>query len=208
MALCKDCGHICINLRNCLKLQDFNTIVDNAHAMALLRKNIKNCVPEFRGKSSFFSDVPSGRFDEKPINKLEWFPMLRGRFMTITFDPKKFSPNELSQPSKLHNYILNILWELRFLFSKNIILVREFHKSGIPHYHLNYECKGVMEHATLILRMRYYCANNLNNRHCIHDRPANDGAKEYLTKSAPSYFFYTHQKLFYDVLNLEINFSG
>jgi len=199
---------MCINLTNCLKLQDFNTIVDNARQMALLRKNIKNCVPEFRGKSSFFSDIPSGRFDEKSIKNIDSLPTLRGRFMTITFDPKKFSPNELSQPSKLHNYILNILWELRFLFSKNIILVREFHKSGIPHYHMNYECKGVMEHATLILRMRYYCANNLNNRHCIHDRPANDGAKQYLTKSAQSYFFYSQPNGPYDNVHLEINFSG
>ena len=187
-ALCQDCGHVCINLTNCLKYQDFNLIVENARTMAMLRKNIKHCVPEFKGKSSFLSDVPSGRFTEKPINQT---PKLVGRFMTITFDPKKFSPNELSQPSKLHNYILNALWELRFLFSKNIFLVREFHRTGIPHYHMNYECHGVLEHATLILRMKYYFSNNLNNKYCIHDRTANDGALAYLTKSATSYFLYS-----------------
>jgi len=188
--LCKDCNHLCDNLTTCLKYQDFNVLLDNHHAMVKLQKFIKMAVPDFRGKKSFLSDDPSGKFHEnvfkKGINPMTW----NQRFMTITFDPRKFSINELSQPKVLHKYMLNALWELRNLFSKNIILVREYHKSGIPHYHLNYSCHDIHAHMCLLLRMRYYFAKSLQNRSAMHDRMFNDGGVEYMTKSATTYFIF------------------
>lgn len=179
--LCKDCNHVCDNLVTCLKYQDFNVLLDNHHAMVKLQKFIKLSVPEFRGKKQFLSEDISGKFEQN--NAFHRFNGWRTRFMTITFDPKKFSINELSQPKVLHNYILNSLYELRHLFSKNIILVREYHKSGIPHYHMNYECADIHAHMCLLLRMRYYFAKTLQNRSAIHDRMFNEGGKAYLMKS-------------------------
>lgn len=184
---CIECRTYCSSFTECKTMQAFNVIVDNAHAMAQLRKNIKGIIPNFRGKSSFFSDIPSGEFVENSLNSVvNW----NQRFLTITFDPRKFSTNELTQPIKLHNYVLNALWELRFVFCKNIILIREFHKSGIPHYHLNYSCATPLDHACLLLRLKYYFAKDLRNRNCIHDRYFNNGGIEYMKKANYNYWTY------------------
>lgn len=186
--LCVDCGHICSSLSQCKKYQDFNIIVEHARAMAKLRHYLKQTTPYFRGKSSYFSDVPSGIFEEKCFFQgMKW----NTRFCTITFDPKKFSVNELTQPIKLHNYTLNCIADLKHLFSKNIILIREYHKSGVPHYHLNYECASVHEHAHLILRLRYYFSKDLKNKRCIHDRYFNDGGIQYMRKSNESFIYFS-----------------
>lgn len=183
--LCPDCGHLCDGLATCLKYQEFNIVIENHNAMLKLQKFIKITVPEFRGKKRFLSDDPSGKYHEKPFSTGS---TCNQRFMTITFDPRKFSMNELSQPNLLHKYVLNALYELRNLFSKNIILVREYHKSGIPHYHMNYSTSSVLSHACLILRMRYYFAKSLNNRTAIHDRMFNDGGMAYMKKSNLMFF--------------------
>lgn len=183
--LCQDCGHICDSLAQCKKYQDFNIVVENYKQMVKLRKHIQNICPHFRGKTSFFSDSISGKFAWNYLNSVQnW----NTRFCTITFDPKKFSANELSQPIKLHNYVLNALFELKSLFSKNIILIREYHKTGIPHYHLNYQCGDVHAHAHLLIRLRYYFAKTLKNKRCIHDRYFNEGGKQYMSKSNDIYY--------------------
>lgn len=187
--LCPDCHHICDSLATCHKYQDFNLVVEQYKVMLSLRKNIQIMAPNFRGKTTFFLDVPSGKFEEKLFFEgMNW----NTRFLTITFDPKKFGPNELSQPSRLHNYVLNALFELRNLFSKNIILIREFHKSGIPHYHMNYQCNDICSHAHLLIRLRYYFAKTLKNKRCIHDRYFNEGGKAYIMKTNKSFFTFAH----------------
>lgn len=184
---CHECRTHCATFIECQKMQDFNMIVENAHSMSKLRKYITSIIPHFKGKSSFFLDGISGNFVEKSLNHdMNW----NQRFLTITFDPRKFSANELSQPLKLHNYILNALYEIKFVFQKNIILIREFHKSGIPHYHLNYSCATPLDHACLILRLKYYFAKDLRNRNCIHDRYFNNGGITYMKKANTTYWAY------------------
>jgi len=166
-------------------MQDFNVVVENAQAIAKLKKHISASVPDFKGSKKMLTKV-NDNFEEQCFPA----PSYNYRFITITFDPKKFSFNELTQPELLHNYVLNVLWELRTLFSHNIILIREFHVSGIPHYHLNYSCQTPLDHSSLILRLRYYFANSLKNRKCIHDRVFNEGGKQYMEKSNKTYFKY------------------
>lgn len=181
---CPDCNHNCHSHNECLKMQDFNVIVENAQAIAKLKKHISASVPDFKGSKKMLV-TPNNNFQSR---MLDWIKDYNYRFITITFDPKKFSFNELTQPDLLHNYVLNVLWELRTLFSHNIILIREFHVSGIPHYHLNYSCGTPLEHASLILRLRYYFASSLKNRKCIHDRVFNEGGKQYMAKSNKSFY--------------------
>lgn len=185
---CPECLNDCNSLNQCLKFKDFNDVVAQAKKVAALKKFIKSTVPFFRGKQSWLVRDPSVleykklKLSDLTANDYNY------RFMTLTFDPKKFSANELSDPRKLHCYMLNALLEVQYLFAKNIILIREYHKSGIPHYHLNYTPKDTdcLEH--LKVRMRYYLCNNLYNKYGIHDRIFNNGGIEYLKKANDYYY--------------------
>lgn len=182
--VCPDCQTVCLSLVECLKQQDFNLIVDDARQIAKLKKHIKSTVPHFKGLKKWLSSNPEG-FGLHDFSEIkEW----RSRFLTITFSPKKFSFNELTQPQKLINYALNCIYSLKNLFKDNPYIVVEYHKSGIPHIHLNYSCVSVLEHSTLILRLQYYFAENLRNKKCIHDRMFNDGGINYIQKSNKQYY--------------------
>jgi hypothetical protein len=185
--LCKECFTICTSHAMCLRMQDFNLIVSNAQAMAKLKKTIKISAPQFTGRKEWFESNPYSNFVERKFDEsTEW----KSRFITITFDPRKFTLNQLTQPVKLLHYAFNALNDLKFVFSKNIIAVVEYHKSGIPHIHLNYEVKGPLEHATVILRLRYYFSKDLRNRRAIHDRVFNEGGTQYIKKSNQTYLEY------------------
>lgn len=184
-SLCKDCGHICDSLTNCLKYQDFNVIVENAQAMAKLKKHISVSAPEFKGNNKWFSEELKDKF---VVQKFDISTNYQYRFATITFDPKKFTLNQLTQPILLVRYALNAIYDLRYLFKDKPIIVIEYHKSGIPHIHMNYTVNGPMEHATLILRLAYYFAKDLRNKKCIHDRIFNEGGQQYIKKSNTEYY--------------------
>lgn len=207
-ALCQDCGTIsCTNLETCTKIQEFNLVVDNAKAIAKLKKWIQTTVPDFKGQKMWLKPAPQ-EFTTRiwcDCNLLGCNNKWNNRFITITFDPKKFSFNELTQPDLLHNYVLNALWNLRNLFATNIKLVREYHKSGIPHYHLNYTCPDVASHATLKLRLRYYFTNTLKNTKAIHDRMFNDLGKQYIKKANTTFitFKYFEQKISSNLYGLQ-----
>jgi len=181
--ICKDCHHICTSHTECLKLQEFNIIVDDARTIAKLKKNIKYAVPHFKGLKNWLREE-NHHYTATPFDSTTQY---KHRFMTITFDPKKFSYNELTQPILLHNYVLNALWDLKDLFDGGILLVREYHKTGVPHYHLNYSCKTMLEHATLKLRMQYFFADSLRNRKCIQDRHFNEYGQMYIRKCNETY---------------------
>lgn len=183
---CPDCNHDCNSLNQCIKYREFNELVQQARAIIALKKHIKLCVPHFKGKSTWLNDY-SDNYVEKPLSDLTPIDY-NYRFMTLTFDPAKFSYNELTQPNKLHNYILNALYDIRHLFSNNIILVREYHKSGVPHYHLNYTTHDENTLIHLKLRMQYYLAKSLRNRHAVHDRIFNAGGVGYLKKANTHYY--------------------
>lgn len=184
-SLCKDCGHICNSLANCLKYQDFNVIVENAQAMAKLKKHIQHSAPEFKGNTRWFSEEVKDKFTS--VN-FDISTNYQYRFATITFAPDKFTLNQLTQPILLVRYALNAIYDLRYLFKENPIIVVEYHKSGIPHIHMNYSVGGPMEHATLLLRLRYYFAKDLRNKKCIHDRVFNEGGQTYIKKSNNNYY--------------------
>ncbi len=183
--LCKECFTICTSHAVCLKMQDFNIIVQNAQAMAKLKKHIKISAPQFTGRSVWFETDSRQYFVER---KFDESTLWRYRFITITFDPKKFTLNQLTQPIKLLQYAFNALYDLRFLFANNIRAVVEYHKSGIPHIHMNYDVRGPLEHATLLLRLRYYFSKDLRNRRAIHDRTFNEYGPGYMQKANQTYF--------------------
>lgn len=166
-------------------MQDFNIVVENAKKMAELKKHIKYTVPHFKGIKKWLTESVSEKYVSKGFNnEMKW----NYRFMTLTFDPKKFSKNELSQPIQCITYALNAIYDVRHLFTANPIVVIEYHKSGIPHVHFNYSVKGPLEHATLILRMRYFFAQDLRNTKAVHDRIFNEGGIAYITKSNTDYY--------------------
>lgn len=185
--LCKECYSICTSLNHCLRNQEFNLIVENAKAINKLKKHIKATVPHFKGAKSIWLHK------EDIINEYDQLPFLpetvyKYRFLTITFDPRKFSFNELTQPKLLINYALNALFDLRNLFKGKPIIIIEYHKSGIPHFHINYDVEGQLELSTLILRLKYFFSENLRNKICIHDRVFNEYGKNYMRKSNETYF--------------------
>lgn len=183
-SLCKDCGHLCLSLNNCLKYQEFNMVVEQAQAMAKLKKSITGSVPHFKGLKKWLKQ-PTEDFIELDFsnNKIHY-----SKFITLTFDPKKFSLNELTQPTLLDNYIKNCLLDLQNLFKdKTIMLVREFHKTGIPHYHLLCNFETPLEQNTCILRLRYFLSAKLTNKRSVHLRPANEYAINYISKSNTKY---------------------
>jgi hypothetical protein len=182
--LCQDCGNVCFTHAECLKYQDFNLLVDNAKHIAKLRKHIKTTVPHFKGLKKWLTSNVDKEYIWLPLN----IAPLGYRFMTLTFDPKKFSFNELTQPQLLINYVRNCLLDLSNLFKAPPVIIIEYHKSGIPHFHLNYECNGVLEHNTLLLRLRYYLSDSLRNKSSVHDRIANEYCKNYMKKSNEQYF--------------------
>ena len=166
-------------------MQDFNIIVENAQAIAKLKKHIKVSAPHFKGNNKWFTQDLSGLFVKRQFdNTIEW----QHRFATITFDPKRFTENQLSQPLLLINYGLNAIYDLRNLFKHNPIIIIEYHKSGIPHFHINYSCDTLLEHATLMLRMKYYFAKDLRTKAAIHDRVFNEHGHDYMQKSNTAYY--------------------
>lgn len=182
--LCKDCGHICISLVDCLRLQEFNIIVEDARAINKLRATIKKAVPHFKGIKKWLIENIDEEYQTAPLMGVTH----QYRFLTITFDPRKFTFNELTQPDKLVRYAKNALFDLKNLFKQKPYIIVEYHKSGIPHLHINYECYGPLEHATLILRLKYYFSESLRNKRCIHDRMANETCINYMKKANSEYF--------------------
>lgn len=184
--LCKDCRHLCRNHAECLKYQDFNIVVDDARAIAKLKRTIKSSCPEYKGKQKeWFNKVPLFLEDKNKHLSSDQYKQLKEygyRFTTITFDPKKFSLNELIHPDKLINYIGNALEELKPFYTK-CFLTYELTKMGIVHAHINYSCDSVLTHTTLQLRLKYYFAKHLNNKHAIHDRVFNEYGVNYMIKS-------------------------
>lgn len=166
-------------------MQDFNIIVENAKTIAALRKHIQVSAPQFKGISKWF-DQPLE--DKYVIKQFDSSTLFKYRFITITFDPHKFTLNQLTQPVSLIRYALNALYDLRYLFKDNPIIVVEYHKSGIPHLHINYNINTPLEHATLLLRLRYYFSKDLRNKRCIHDRIFNEGGQSYIQKSNQQYY--------------------
>lgn len=191
--VCKDCGHICDSLKTCLKYQEFNVIVENAKQVNKLRTHIKSTVPYFKGIKKWLDNDITPEYETYDFNTLKEegirdVPIHQYRFLTITFDPKKFSYNELTQPVKLINYLKNALFSLKNLFKVKPIIIVEYHKSGIPHFHINYTVNGPLEHSTLILRLQYYFSESLRNRKCIHDRVYNTHGLNYMEKSNKTFF--------------------
>lgn len=185
---CPQCNHECTSLNVCVRYQEFNELVQQARAIVALKKHIKMCIPHFQGKQSWLKyDIFKYEYKELLLDSLHPIEY-NYRFMTLTFDPRKFSYNELTQPEKLHNYMLNALNDVKHLFKGNIILVREYHKSGIPHYHLNYSTHDLNTLMHLKLRMQYYLSKTLRNRYAVHDRIFNAGGIEYLKKANDTYF--------------------
>jgi len=188
---CGDCHHECKSLTECHKYQNFNQIVLDAKKIAAIRKSIPKAVKDFKGNKKWLTDnAISGAFENKTFTKDTEY---KYRFMTITFDPKKFSFKELANFNQLHNYVLNALHSIQDYFAGNILLVREFHKSGLPHYHLNYSCPDQFTQHHVLFRMKYYFQQHLNNKHCIHDRIFNEGGKQYIKKVNMQYI------QFYDI---------
>ena len=182
--LCPDCGHVCVSLTQCLKQQEFNIIVEDARALNKLRSHIKKAVPHFKGIKKWLIESVDEEYQTLP-----WGDVVHQyRFLTITFDPKKFTFNELTQPIKLITYAKNALRDLKNLFKKKPLIIIEYHKTGIPHLHINYECNSPLEHATLILRLKYFFSESLRNKKCIHDRMANETCINYMKKANDTYF--------------------
>lgn len=183
---CPDCRHDCSSHAECLRYQDFNIIVDDARAIAKLKKTIKSSTPEYKGKNKqWFSQVPMFMEDKAKHLSHDAYTKLPAeqygyRFTTITFDPKKFSLEELVSPQKLINFIGNVLEELKPFYTK-MYLTYELTRLGIVHAHINYTCDSVLAHATFQLRLKYYFAKDLRNRHAIHDRIFNSNGIDYMT---------------------------
>jgi hypothetical protein len=179
-------------------------LVEHERSIQTLKKYIKKSVNYFSGHKRWLTITPIDQYEERMFTPAgtPW----RYRFMTITFDPKKFSFNELTQPHMLDNYVKNVLLNVKELFDGNIILVREYHKSGVPHYHLNYTPLNPDALVHLILRMRYYFSSTLQNRYCIHDRIFNDGGTIYMKKANDSYFQFKNPE--YENYNpMEVNIN-
>lgn len=191
--LCKDCGHTCRNHADCLKLQDWNIVIDDARQYAKLRNQIKIRVPDYKGKNpelfsapkvdSFYNDGNRALTFQQYID----LPEHGYRFTTITFDPKKFGFKTLCNPGKCVNFIVNVLEELKPLYTK-CYLIFELHKSGIVHAHINYTCQTTLDWATFQLRLKYYFANDLRNKHAIHDRIFNNIGLNYMVKEDSKLF--------------------
>lgn len=183
---CPECNHQCNSLNQCLKFKEFNDVVAQAKRIVALKKYITLSVPHFKGKTKWLNNpiVYQQYVLQSWSSEMQW----KYRFMTITFDPKKFSFNELTSPNQLENYILSALNEVKHLLRGNIILVREYHKSGIPHYHMNYDTydSDTLEH--LKLRMKYYFASSLRNTKAVHDRIFNAEGVGYIQKYAKQYY--------------------
>ena len=182
--VCKECFTLCFSHDNCLKNQDFNLIVEQGKAIAKLKQNITSTVPHFKGIKKWLKKNVDEYYSSFAFSEFKQ----QQRFLTITYDPRKFSFNELTQPVLLINYLKNVLLDLQNLFKEKPNIIIEYHKTGIPHCHINYTCNSVLEHATLILRLRYYFSESLRNKKCIHDRMANENCYNYMIKANAEYF--------------------
>lgn len=177
-------------------MQDFQIIVENAKKMAQLKKHIKVSAPQFKGHLKWFTQDISGLFVERLFDtSTNW----QYRFMTVTFDPKKLTKLQQIDPIGLIRYAFNAIYSIRNLYKENPIIIIEYHKSGLPHFHINYTVNGPLELATLKLRMQYYFSNDLRNKRAIHDRIFNEGGHQYMQKSNISYYQF---KLFEKPLDL------
>lgn len=169
-------------------MQDFQVIVENAKKMAQIKKHIKITAPHFKGHQIYFTRDISGLFVERKFDtSTNW----QYRFMTVTFDPKKFFNSKtpkIVDPLALIKYFFNCIYDLRNLFKENPLIIIEYHKTGIPHFHINYTVNGPLELATLKLRMQYYFSKDLRNKRAIHDRLFNEGGHQYMQKSNVSYY--------------------
>lgn len=182
---CDFCGIDCANFSECNKRHMFNMIIENAEAMARLKKSIKCTTPTFKGKTQWFTQDISDRFIKMQFGPgTQW----QYRFLTVTFDYRRFTLDQLTKPQELLNYFQNVIYDLRDLFSRNPIIILEYHKNGVPHFHLNYECEDPMKLTTLILRLRYYFQKDLRNNRPIHDRIFNEGGQTYMQKANTTYF--------------------
>ena len=182
---CGDCKHECKSLNECHAYQNFNQIVLDAKAIAQIRKSIPKATPDFKGCKAWLKDLDKFKWQ---MGTFAGATVWKYRFMTVTFDPKKFSFKELADIGALTSYVLNAIHSLKDYFDGNVILVREYHKSGVPHFHLNYSCPDQFCQNHVLLRMKYYFQQHLNNKHCIHDRIFNEGGKQYISKVNKQYF--------------------
>lgn len=182
--VCNECNNHCHSLEDCQQRQQFNIILEKHNDIMELKKYIKIAAPHYKGNNKWFSYEIKDQFEERIFDLNTEY---RYRFLTVTFDPKKFTFNQLTNPPELINYGLNCFYELRYLFKNNPIIVIEYHKSGIPHFHINYDVEGPLEHATLLLRLRYYFSKDLRTKHSIHDRIFNDIGINYIKKSNSKY---------------------
>jgi len=190
--ICKDCGHACKSHAECLKLQDWNIVIEDARQLAKLRKHIKINTPDYKGKSPELMEDKDNTFlrDENKKLSYERYRQLSEhgyRFTTITFDPKKFGFEFMTNPKKQLNFIVNVLEKLKPLFTKCYAII-ELHKSKVLHCHINYTCPDVMTWATLQLRLKYYFAYDLRNKHAIDDRIFNSIGLDYMTKEDTKLF--------------------
>lgn len=190
--ICKDCGHTCKNHADCLKLQDWNIVIDDARQLARLRQHIKINTPDYKGKNKELMDPKDGTFFSDGNNSLLFTDYLQlpehgYRFTTITFDPKKFGFEFMTNPKKQLNFIINVLELLKPLFTKCYLIV-ELHKSKVLHAHINYSCPDLLTWATLQLRLKYYFAYDLRNKHAIHDRIFNQIGLNYMVKDESKLF--------------------
>lgn len=181
---CPDCNHECKSLVECNNYQKFNNVVLDAKQIARIRKSIPMATKDFKGVKGWLIQDPPLYEVCKFKNDTEW----KYRFMTITFDPKKFSFKELCDIHSLTRYTMHALYSIKDYFDGNIILIREYHNSGVPHFHLNYSVPDQFCHNHVLLRMKYYFQQHLNNKHCIHDRIFNEGGKQYMQKANLDYY--------------------
>jgi len=189
---CIDCNQDCSSHTECLAYQNFNNVVLDAKAVAKLRKSIPKATPHFKGLKGWLKEYDHSQW---MLANFKDDTDYKYRFMTITFDPKKFSFKELANAPYLHSYVMNALLSIKSYFDGNIILVREYHANGIPHYHMNYSASDQVNHNHILIRMKYYFQQHLNNRHCIHDRIFNDGGKKYITKTNKTYYRFNQIEL-------------
>lgn len=182
---CSFCGTDCKSFSQCKKQEEWNQIVYNAQQLAKLKKHIEVAAPTFKGNMKWFNTDISGLFVERMFDTSTNYHY---RFMTITFDPKKFTFNQLTDVPGLLRYFFNCIYNLKNLFKENPIIILEFHKSGIPHFHMNYSVNGPLELNTLILRMQYYFSKDLRTKHAIHDRIFNEYGQKYMQKANTKYY--------------------
>ena len=179
---CTACKTWCVTFNECKLMQGFQQLITDYKK----HKNIGiEYAPVFNGKKQYLT-----RYNDE-FERIAFADMQQPygyRFVTITCDPKKFTFNEISKPDLLYNYLFNVISELKYLFVTNPVIIMEYTKKGVPHFHMTYTCAEPAHSAGVLLRLRYYFASSMQNRYCIHDRIFNNGGKEYLQKYATHFY--------------------